>query len=150
MLIKALEVHGVETVLGTFSQAKIDCRARCRQPFDKPEEKKSDVNLAMGVIESFLVDNVDCAVIMSGDTDQVATIDAVKKLFPTKRIGVLLPTFRQNHDLRIAAHFYSEIKAKHYEAHQLPLSVTLANGKHGNQAGVMVSSNVRHGSSRRH
>jgi NYN domain len=129
MLNRALEATGVEITLGTFKQTVIDCKRDCKLPFNKYEEKKSDVNLAMGVIESFYKDDVDCAVIVSGDTDQIATIDAVRKLFPAKTIGVLLPAFRQNYDLRLAAHFQMEIKAEHYEKHQLPPAIKLQSGK---------------------
>jgi hypothetical protein len=123
------QATGVEVTLGNFKQTVIDCKRQCQLPFNKYEEKKSDVNLGMGVIESFLMDDVDCAVIVTGDTDQVATIEAVRKFFPAKKIGVLLPAYRQNHDLRIVADFYMEIKAEHYENNQLPPVVTLANGK---------------------
>jgi hypothetical protein len=109
--------------------ASRSCCRLCGRDYKKFEEKKSDVNLAMGVVDSFLRDGVDCAVIVSGDTDQVATITHVKEFFPGKKIGVLLPAYRQNQESRRAADFYINILPEHYEAHQFPNVVSLPDGK---------------------
>ena len=126
---KALKSTGVEIVLGNFVEGGATCRGSCGELYKKFEEKKTDINLAMGVLTAFIEDEADCAVIISGDTDQLSTIEHAKKLFPTKKLAVAFPAHRHNRELESASHFSMKITAQDYEFNPLPTTVTALDGK---------------------
>ncbi len=117
---RALETVGVAVKLGNFKRKKVQCRASCREQFDAYEEKETDVNIAISVLQSLIEDLCDTAVIISGDTDLVAVVTTAKSMYPHKRIAVGFPYLRDNNHFRGVADFTFKIKAKRYERHQLP------------------------------
>jgi len=46
------------------------------------EEKRTDVNIAIKILEDAFLKKYDRAIIMSGDSDIVPSIESVKKNFP--------------------------------------------------------------------
>ncbi|MBS2010158.1 MAG: NYN domain-containing protein [Cyanobacteria bacterium SZAS TMP-1] len=85
VLNQAMAATNVEVTLGNFKRKKVRCKLpACGQKFVTHEEKETDINVAMGVIESLLVDDVDCVVIVSGDTDLVAAVREARTFFPVK------------------------------------------------------------------
>lgn len=124
----ALEVCGVDVTLGNFKRKTLRCGAACGGIFYKYEEKETDVNVAMGVMEAFVNNEADCAVIVSGDTDLMAGIRSTKSLFPQKRVGVLMPAHRDNNHIRSVSDFAHVIKPKNYAAHQMPDQVVANDG----------------------
>ena len=73
-------------------------------------------------------DSCDTAVIVSGDTDLATAINAAKRLFPGKRVGVVFPYGRANKELKQIADLSFKIDAGQYLQHLFPDSVTLADG----------------------
>ncbi|MBP6745548.1 NYN domain-containing protein [bacterium] len=128
VLNSALEARGAEVTLGNFKSKTIKCGAVCGLDFIKYEEKETDINVAMGMVEAFVGEAADCAVIVSGDTDLIAAIRTAKLLFPEKRIGVLMPAYRGNNHIKSVAHFALKIKPKHYEEYQMPDQVVANDG----------------------
>lgn len=82
--IKALESRNVQVVKGNFKRKNLKCKV-CFQPFSSHEEKETDVNIAMRLLECFLSDECDTVVLVTGDTDLVTAITTSKRLFPKKR-----------------------------------------------------------------
>jgi uncharacterized LabA/DUF88 family protein len=119
VLNEAMRLTNVDVVMGNFKKKTLKCND-CRAEYLTHEEKETDINVAMGVIEAFLVDQADCAVIVSGDTDLIAAIKAAKRFFPDKKIGIVTPAHRGNREIEKAAHFHIGIKPAHYEKYQLP------------------------------
>ena len=129
VLNQAMAATNVEVTLGNFKRKRIRCKLpACGGRFLKHEEKETDINVAMGVIESLLLDDVDCVVVVSGDTDLVSAVREARRFFPSKQVGVLLPAYRQNNELRREASFHMDILPGHYEQHQLPPVIRLPNG----------------------
>lgn len=133
--IKALTATGVETVYGRFK--KTDKVASIpnptglgyqRIPYKSWEEKETDVNIAIGILEGAFLDQFDTAVLVTGDGDIVPAIRAVRRLCPTKQIRMLFPVGRASEELKLIAHSYSKIKESHLQTCQLPREVTLSDG----------------------
>ncbi|MEE2567353.1 NYN domain-containing protein [Hyphobacterium marinum] len=88
----ALEIVGCEPVLGTFALADINCRAKCRETFQKAEEKQSDVNLAIMPIEDLFDQRIDHVYLVTGDSDQIPTLRHIATRYPDcERIVVFPP-----------------------------------------------------------
>ena len=126
--IRALQSVGVKVVLGNFKKKSLKCKAQCKQPYSAHEEKESDVNLALMLIESFMLDRCDTAVIVSGDTDLVSAVSKAKELFPQKKVRIAFPYKRHNnHFLRVADSTF-KIRAEAYELCQFPDPLVLPDG----------------------
>ena len=70
---------------GRFQPDEKRCQ-KCGHYAYHPQEKKTDVNIATQLICDAFHDRFDTAIIISGDADLVPPIEAVKELFPKKRI----------------------------------------------------------------
>ncbi|MDP2944811.1 MAG: hypothetical protein Q8N86_00415, partial [Atribacterota bacterium] len=58
-------------------------------------------------------DKFDKAYIISGDSDLIPSVEAVKALFPHKQIGVIIPIGRRAELLKLKCDFHMKIKEKH-------------------------------------
>jgi len=125
--IRVLEDAGVKVVLGKFKQRNQACRI-CHKTFAVPEEKRTDVNIAVTLFRLAHEDLFDTALLMSGDTDLAPAVEAVRGSFPGKKVGVIFPINRTNLELEKAAHFAIHIKHGRFVGHRLPDSVTLKDG----------------------
>jgi uncharacterized LabA/DUF88 family protein len=111
-LIKALEHFGVETIFGKFKLKDKECRI-CNEIYQTYEEKLTDVNIAIKLFQDAMHDKYDKAIIISGDSDLLPAMEAVKQTFPNKQIGVIIPIGRRAESLKAAADFYMKMKEKH-------------------------------------
>jgi uncharacterized LabA/DUF88 family protein len=59
----------VEIILGRYQPRLVMCRADCRKEYYVPEEKKTDVNIAVNMLSDCFLDKLDSAVLVSGDSD---------------------------------------------------------------------------------
>lgn len=94
--IKALKKSGVEVVLGEFKEKYIypcsDCKQKTRdERILKHEEKHTDVNVAITLLEKALTNKFDRAYLLSEDNDYVPVVKRVKELFPEKEIIICPP-----------------------------------------------------------
>ena len=88
--LRVLRSRGVQVVLGKFKHRFRTCR-ECGQKSRSYEEKMTDVNIATHLFRLAVEDEYDVAVLVSGDTDLVPAIEAVKSTFPHKEVHALLP-----------------------------------------------------------
>ena len=72
-------------------------------------EKMTDVNIAVELLQDAFQNSFDVAILMSADSDLIAPLTAVKRLFPEKRIIVACPPDRFSRDLSRAAHAFLTI-----------------------------------------
>lgn len=128
VFIEALESTGVQTIMGKFKKKRIKCRATCQQEGWGYEEKETDVNIAIKLMELMMTDACDTAVIVSGDTDLATALRAAKRLFPSKKLGVGFPYKRGHGELEQLADCTFKIKAEHYSRFVFPDKITLSNG----------------------
>lgn len=117
--VRALESKNVKIVFGEFKQRDKTC-PKCNQSYKTFEEKETDVNIAIKLFQGAVLDLYDTAVIVSGDSDLVPSVEAVKETFPNKTIGVIIPIGRRAESLKQAAHFHMKMKLKHLISCQLP------------------------------
>lgn len=106
------------------------------------EEKGSDVNLAVHLLNDAWQDDYDCAVLVSDDSDLAEPLSLVRAM--GKHIVLLTPIALQGRngrtpntaerypasDLRKHAHAFRHLSVKHLADSQLPDVVSTARGKH--------------------
>lgn len=82
-----------------------------------PEEKRTDVNIALEMVQDAYEDRADIFVVVSGDSDLVPAIDVVKTKFPQKQVIVYVPA---RHAVRGAA---TEIRSAADRNRTFPLNL---------------------------
>ena len=77
----------------------------------KTEEKGSDVNLATQLLNDAWLNNFDCAVVISNDSDMAESMRLIKVHHPQKVIGLITPgkKIRTSEQLRKHANFVRKI-----------------------------------------
>ena len=87
----------------------------------KTEEKGSDVNLAVHLLNDAWLDAYDCAVVVSNDSDLAEAMRLVKKHHPQKLIGLFTPGERKtSKELKAHADFVRSIRPGAIKSSQLP------------------------------
>ncbi len=115
LLIKALESRGINIAYGALRKRNRHCNF-CNSSFSTYEEKQTDVNMAIYLFKLAYWDKYDKAIIVSGDSDLIPSIKAVKKVFPEKQIGVVIPIGRRAEELKSVCDFHMKMKQKHLES----------------------------------
>lgn len=95
----------VQVILGKFKLKQVKCVVPgCSysgsRVFDVPEEKRTDVNIALQLLDDANHDRADRFIVVSGDSDLVPALEMVKTQWPKKRLVVYVPS---RHPLRGAA-----------------------------------------------
>ena len=126
--IACLESTGVHIELGRFKNKDVYCH-RCKSMILKHEEKETDVAIAVKLLEVFLTDSCDTAVIVSGDTDLSPAVKTCKTIFADKAVIFAFPFARKNKELAKSAPGSFSISKKQYIKHQLPDPVILKDGQ---------------------
>lgn len=114
-------------IYGRYDTKKIDCY-RCHKTFDMPNEKMTDVNLAVEMLTDAFQDNFDTAYVISGDADLTPPITKVKQLFPRKKIITWFPPSRHSESLRRASDYSTTIGRAVLAKCLLPNDVTRSDG----------------------
>ena len=101
--LNALRKSGVKIVYGEFKEKYIFPCAEClqKQPNEKilrHEEKHTDVNVAITMLEKAIMNEFDRVYLLSGDNDYVPVVKRVKKLFPEKEI-IISPPPQRNYNV---------------------------------------------------
>lgn len=90
--IRALETRPLLTVvLGVFKQKRIRCEAQCHQVFERPEEKRTDVNIAVSMVDDAYQRACHHQILISGDSDLVPPVKMIRTRFPNIKITVYVP-----------------------------------------------------------
>lgn len=96
-------IPDIEIIFGRFEPERKLCE-KCGHPGLHPQEKKTDVNLATSLICDALGDKYDTAIVITGDSDIVPAVQAVKSLKPEKRIVSAFPPNRYSKELADITH----------------------------------------------
>ena len=75
---------------GKYQTNPHTCR-NCGHVHNANSEKMTGVNIAVELLQDTFQDASDAAVLISADSDLIAPVEAVKKLFPHKRVIVACP-----------------------------------------------------------
>ncbi|MFA5805171.1 MAG: NYN domain-containing protein [Melioribacteraceae bacterium] len=87
----------------------------------KTEEKGSDVNIAVHLLNDAWLNNYDCAVIVSNDSDLAEAVKLVKKQHPNKLLGLIMPgKGHPSKELMRHADFIKRVRTGVLSSSQLP------------------------------
>lgn len=102
--LEALQAHcQIKPFEGHFLSKPVQCFG-CRRTWPGHEEKMTDVNIATELLMDAMQNRFDTAMLVSGDSDLVPPIRAIRKLFPAQRVVVVFPPNRFSIDLKNNAH----------------------------------------------
>lgn len=101
---------------------------KCGATWIAHEEKMTDVNIAVDLLNDAYDDVFDVAMLVSADSDLTAPIEAVRARFPNKRVIVACPPDRQSKRLELAASAYFQIGRKKLQDSQFPDEFTKEDG----------------------
>jgi len=104
--LKALEMSPkVTVVFGKFKLKTVTCGVRAcdfggNRRFRMPEEKRTDVQIALAMVRDAWANACERFILVTGDSDLVPAINTVKEIDPEKRVHVYVPAL---HPVRGAA-----------------------------------------------
>lgn len=115
----------VQVILGKFKLKQVKCGViSCTFPgfriFEMQEEKRTDVNIALKLLDDAHHNRADQFIIVSGDSDLVPALEMIKDQWPVKRLIVYVPS---RHPLRGAAVELRSAADKHKTFPQAMLKV---------------------------
>jgi len=126
--IEALEtLKDFKIVYGHFQSQTETCR-KCGHTYPYANEKMTDVNIAVSMMEDAFHDKYDTAFLITGDSDLVPPINSIHKLFPAKRVFVAFPPNRFNVSVKNVAKGSLMIGRKKLKDAQFPDSVNKSDG----------------------
>ena len=126
--IECLRARGVLVELAQFKEKRISC-PHCHQEIRRHEEKETDVAIAVTLIELFLRDECDAAVLVTGDSDIAPALRLAQRQFPGKAIYCCLPFNRQSLELKSLARKSFKVAKERYARHQFPDPMVLRDGR---------------------
>jgi 6-hydroxy-3-succinoylpyridine 3-monooxygenase len=95
--LRALGTLGsVKVILGRFKNKQVRCGVggcshTAQKLFQIPEEKRTDVNIAVSMVDDAYQNQCDHLVLISGDSDLVPAVAVIRERFPEKRVTVYIP-----------------------------------------------------------
>ncbi len=118
--VKALQYSKVTSILGKFKRKYAHCKI-CKQKYQTWEEKQSDINIALKLLEDAFLNKYDKAFLLTADTDLVSTVKKIRQDY-NKKVILLVPPRRFNfsNELRQNVDYSYEIKKSHLKKSVLP------------------------------
>ena len=126
--IEALEtLQNFRVFYGKYQLNSRVCQ-RCHFEDIVPNEKMTDVYMAVELLTDAFQDLCDTALLISADSDLTPPLIAMKHLFPEKRVVVAFPPNRSSQELKIVASGYFTIGRRNIARSLFPLEVKKPNG----------------------
>ncbi|MCH9626665.1 MAG: hypothetical protein S4CHLAM2_02910 [Chlamydiales bacterium] len=126
--IAALSATGITPVMGQFKNKRKRCQ-KCKTQWTNHEEKETDVNMALALLDLAYKDQYDHAFLLTRDSDFAPAVHKVKQNFPNKKITVFAPyNYRHSSELIQAADGHKSTNLKHLSTSLLPSKVYDAGG----------------------
>jgi len=127
--VAALEARGVTVVMGKFKSKDRWC-PRCARSWRGHEEKETDVNLAIGMLDGAYRDEFEHALLVSRDSDLVPAIRLMRVRFPEKGLTLVAPPLA-GHSVEMIEHVTAKTKMtlRQLEQSLLPAEIRNAEGK---------------------
>lgn len=122
--IRALELTNVTPILGHFKEKARKCPS-CNHRWIGHEEKETDVNIALFLLNLAYQNAFDRALLISNDSDLAPAIRMVRQYFPQKRITTVSPPhYFHSRELILASSDKTKVRVEHLERCLLPSFVT--------------------------
>jgi hypothetical protein len=112
---------------GNYQQNQTSC-PHCGGVYDVPNEKQTDVNIAVSMLADAHKDLFDVALLISADSDLCPVVSAVRSLFPKKRVIAMFPPGRASKELAKTVTACFTIGLAKLRQSQFPNVVTLPDG----------------------
>ena len=111
--VKALATTGVKSVMGKFKPKDKKC-PKCAHKWCGHEEKETDVNIALMMLDLAHKDQYDHAFLISNDSDLAPAIRMVRANFPKKLITTIAPplSIHSNELIQVSPMSSERIKIK--------------------------------------
>jgi uncharacterized LabA/DUF88 family protein len=127
LLIRAQEHEGVTVIEGEFKKKDIRCKI-CKEVFKGREEKRTDVNIAVELLRLAHYGQYDTAIVLTGDTDLIPALDAVRQLHNHIKIAVVLPIGKSSKDMKKASDYFFQMTELQLIQSVFPDPVVLTDG----------------------
>lgn len=128
LYVKALSTNGITPVLGQFKNKPKKC-LKCKTEWVSHEEKETDVNLALAMLDLAYKDRYDHAFLLSRDSDLAPAVRIVKQNFPDKKITVFSPyNYRHSSELLQVCDGHKTITLQHISTSLFPEKIHDAGG----------------------
>jgi uncharacterized LabA/DUF88 family protein len=115
-------------ILGSYKRRQSQCH-RCGATWQSFQEKQTDINIAIEILEDAYEDRFDTLLLISRDGDLVSILRTISSRFPEKRIILAYPPGRASPDLPRFADAFIHVTDAHFRACQLPDQVTTQTGR---------------------
>lgn len=126
--VAALQASGVTPVMGHFKRKSKQCLS-CKVKWESHEEKETDVNLALALLDLAYKDEYDHAFILTRDSDLAPAIHKVKQNFSQKMVTIFAPyNYFHSAELIKGADDNKTIKLKHISSCLFPAHIYDAGG----------------------
>lgn len=97
IFVRAQVQMGAHVTFGEFKEKKLSCRADCRKDFSMNEEKQTDINIAIAMIDC--APQYDKLILLTADSDQVPALKLLDRLYPEKIRASLPPIGRKSKEI---------------------------------------------------
>lgn len=126
--LSVLKEAGVTPILGSFKAKKLECQ-RCGYSWTGHEEKQTDVNIAIWIVQEAFRNNYDEAFLVSRDSDLVPALRFIREMPRGRRIKIIAPPgLRHSKELAKYADKLATIKEIHLERNLFPETVAREDG----------------------
>jgi uncharacterized LabA/DUF88 family protein len=126
--IEALEtLPELSIYYGKYQTNDITC-TKCGHIMLKPNEKMTDVNIAVEMLADAFMDSFDVAILISADSDLTGPIKHIRKLFPQKQVIIAFPPSRFSYELQKVANATFPIGRKKFAESMFPDNVIKKDG----------------------
>jgi len=127
----------VRLIFGVFQSRQVTCRGTCQEKYFVPEEKKTDVNLAVEMIDDALNNRCERMFVVSGDSDIQPAVEWVAKHRSDIKVTVFVPAIPAEQPYRRTDYYRTTglkvecrfLPLGNLADHQFPNYVKLADGK---------------------
>jgi len=126
--LDCLQDTGVYVGLARFKPKSVRCPA-CGVITTRYEEKETDVALAAKLLELFLYEQCETAVLVTGDTDLAPAVRTVQRLRPQARVLFAFPFGRKNKELQQLAPASFKFSRQSYLNNQFSDPYVTADGR---------------------
>ncbi len=113
---------GIKVRWGVFRETERECKI-CNSLYIAHEEKRTDVNIAVAMLDLAYQRSYDTACLISGDSDLIPGISKVRERFPATSFRLIIPIGRMADELKRACggdRCASQVTEAHLAGNQLP------------------------------
>ena len=118
-LLEALRAHAplVTVIHGRFKMKQVACPNCSGLGLTVPEEKRTDVNIGIHMVDDAYQQRCDHEIVVSGDSDLVPAVKMVRQRFPNIKTTVYVPARTRQRGMA------AELRSAAHDARSLPLTL---------------------------